>query len=199
MKLLHRKDLFGWSEFNPERNIDFHSVLWVREGGNVMIDPLPLSEHDHVHLQSLGGVEYIIITNSDHCRGAEQIAGDMGAKVFGPAEEESTFPLTCDRWLYDLDEVVPGLIAYRLDGSKTPGELALLLEKETLITGDLIRCHVAGELCMLPEAKLIDYHKAVHSVKQMAALPGIKAVLTGDGWPVFNHGSEALHRLARSM
>lgn len=199
MKQLHRKDLFGWSEFNPDRNIDFHSVLWVREGGNVMIDPLPLSEHDHGHLQSLGGVEYIIITNSDHCRGAEQIAGDMGAKVIGPAEEESTFPLACDRWLYDLDEVVPGLIAYRLDGSKTPGELALLLEKDTLITGDLIRCHVGGELCMLPDAKLIDYHKAVQSVKRIAALPGIKAVLNGDGWPLFNHGGEALHRLARSL
>jgi len=199
MKQLHRKDLFGWSEFNPERNIDFHSVLWVREGGNVLIDPLPLSEHDHEHLQSLGGVEYIIITNSDHCRGAEQIAGDMGAKVFGPAEEESTFPLSCDRWLYDLEEVVPGLITYRLDGSKTTGELALLLEKDTLITGDLIRCHVGGELCMLPEVKLIDYHKAVQSVKRMAALPGIKAVLNGDGWPLFNHGGEALHRLARSL
>lgn len=199
MKQLHRKDLFGWSEFNPERNIDFHSVLWVREEGNVLVDPLPLSEHDHGHLQSLGGVEYIIITNSDHCRGAEQIAGDMGAKVFGPAEEESTFPLSCDRWLYDLDEVVPGLIAYRLDGSKTPGELALLLERETLITGDLIRCHLGGELCMLPDAKLSDYHKAVQSVKRMAALPGIKAVLTGDGWPVFNHGGEALHRLARAL
>ena len=35
MKQLHRKDLFGWSEFNKERNLDFHSVLWVREGGNV--------------------------------------------------------------------------------------------------------------------------------------------------------------------
>jgi hypothetical protein len=52
---------------------------------------------------------------------------------------------------------------------------------------------------MLPEAKLKDVLKAIHSVKRMADLPGIKAVLTGDGWPLFNHGSEALHRLARSL
>ncbi|MDP1774645.1 MAG: MBL fold metallo-hydrolase, partial [Methylobacter sp.] len=50
MKLLHRKDLFGWSDFNRERNLDFHCVLWVRDGGNVLIDPLPMSEHDHSHL-----------------------------------------------------------------------------------------------------------------------------------------------------
>ena len=74
MKQLHRKDLFGWSEFNRERNLDFHSVLWVRDGGNVLIDPLPMSEHDHSHLQSLGGVGFIVITNSDHCRDAEHIA-----------------------------------------------------------------------------------------------------------------------------
>jgi len=71
MKQLHRKDLFGWSEFNKERNLDFHSVLWVRDGGNVLIDPLPMSEHDHSHLQRLGGVNFIVITNSDHCRDAE--------------------------------------------------------------------------------------------------------------------------------
>lgn len=199
MKQLHRKDLFGWSEFNPERNLDFHSVLWLREGGNIMIDPLPLSEHDHGHLQSLGGVSAIVITNSDHCRGAELIAAETGALVLGPAEEESTFPLRCDRLIYDLEEVVPGLIAYRLDGSKTPGELALLLEKDTLITGDLIRCHVAGELCMLPESKLSNVKNAVKSIKRLADLPIIKAVLTGDGWPLFNHGGEALHKLARSL
>jgi len=81
MKQIHRKDLFGWSEFNKERNLDFHSVLWVREGGNVLIDPLPMSEHDHSHLQRLGGVNFIVITNSDHCRDAEHIASTTGAAI----------------------------------------------------------------------------------------------------------------------
>ena len=27
MKLLHRDDLYGWSVFDEERNIDFNSVL----------------------------------------------------------------------------------------------------------------------------------------------------------------------------
>ena len=46
MKRLHRNDIYGWSVFDEGRNIDFHSVLWVRPGGNIAIDPLPLSEHD---------------------------------------------------------------------------------------------------------------------------------------------------------
>ncbi|MCX7107895.1 MAG: MBL fold metallo-hydrolase [Methylococcales bacterium] len=199
MKLLHRPDLFGWSEFDAERNLDFHSVLWVRENGNILIDPLPMSEHDHSHLQLLGGVNFIVLTNSDHCRDAEHIANNTGAQIFGPSGEEDTFPIICDRWLHDNEEIVPGLIAYQLEGSKTHGELALLLEHTTLITGDLIRCHIGGELCMLPKAKLTDYHKATQSIKRIADITGIKTVLTGDGWPIFNHGSEALHRLARSI
>ena len=199
MKQLHRKDLFGWSEFNKERNLDFNSVLWVREGGNILIDPLPMTEHDHSHLQRLGGVNFIIITNSDHCRDAELIAKKTGAQIYGPSAAEDTFPISCDHWLHDNEEAFPGLIAFELEGSKTPGKLALLLDHTTLITGDLIRCHVAGELCSLPEAKLVNPPKANQSIKRLAELPNIKAILTGDGWPVFSHGSEALHRLAKSI
>lgn len=199
MKQLHRKDLFGWSEFNKERNIDFNSILWVRDEGNVLIDPLPMSDHDHEHLHKLGGVNFIIITNSDHCRDAEHQVNTTGALLYGPSGEEETFPLLCDRWLHDNEEVFPGLIAYQLSGSKTPGELALLLDHNTLITGDLIRCHTGGELCLLSEAKLGNKKLAIQSVKRLAHLPDIKAVLCGDGWPLFTHGSEALHRLAKSV
>jgi hypothetical protein len=195
MKQLHRKDLFGWSEFNQERNLDFHSVLWVREPGNVLIDPLPLSDHDLTHLQALGGASIIIITNSDHCRDAENIAAQTGATIVGPSGEQKDFPITCDRWISDNEEIVPGLIAYQLEGSKTPGELALVLENNTLITGDLIRCHVAGELCLLPYAKLTDPILALQSAMRLANLSAIDAVLTGDGWPIFNNGSAALKRL----
>ncbi len=198
MKQLHRSDLFGWSDFNQDRNIDFHSVLWLRESGNILIDPLPLSEHDSKHLQALGGASMIIITNSDHCRDAELIALETGATIVGPIAEQDNFPIVCSRWLADEEEIVPGLIAYQLEGSKTPGELALLLDQNTLITGDLIRSHVAGELCMLPDAKITDLALARQSVRRLANLPAIETVLTGDGWPVFKYGSEALTRLLGS-
>ena len=198
MKQLHRKDLFGWSEFNQERNIDFHSVLWVRESGNILIDPLPLSAHDLNHLQALGGASLIVISNSDHCRDAENIAEQTGAKIVGPAGEKDNFPIKCDRWISDNEEIVPGFIAYQLEGSKTAGELAFLLDNNTLITGDLIRCHIAGELCLLPDTKLTNRDLALKSVVRLANLSTIDTILTGDGWPIFNHGSTTLNRLIES-
>ena len=199
MKRLHRSDLFGWSVFNEERNIDFNSVLWQRDKGNVLIDPLPLSIHDAQHLESLGGVKIIIVTNSDLCRSAQEIASKTSAKLYGPQQERQDFPIVCDAWLIDGEELVPGLIAYELDGSKTPGELALVLGGDTLITGDLIRCHQGGELCLLPDGKLTDKPAAIESVKRIVALSGLMAVLPGDGWPIFSQGSDALVRLVDSI
>lgn len=199
MKQLHRKDLFGWSEFNEERNLDFHSVAWIREQGNILIDPLPLSSHDREHLENLGGAGIIVITNSDHIRDSELIAKETGAEIYGPAGERETFSVFCSRWISDNEEIVPGLIAYQVNGSKTPGELALVLEKTTLITGDLIRCHIGGELCLLPNQKLTDRSKAVQSVARIAGFPDIETVLPGDGWPIFSQGGAALIRMFESL
>lgn len=195
MKRLHRPDLWSWSVFDEGRNIDFHSLLWVRPGGNVAIDPLPQSDHDRRHLLSLGGARTIVLTSSDHVRGAVELAAAAGAVVMGPAGEQGGFPIPCGRFLADGDEVVGGLTALALDGSKTPGELALVLDGSTLVTGDLVRAHRGGGLDLLPDAKLADRAAAIASVRRLAALPGIDAVLVGDGWPVFRGGAAALAEL----
>ncbi len=199
MKRLHRPDLYGWSTFDTDRNLDFHSVLWVRDGGNVLVDPLPLSGHDAAHLRELGSAAVIVITNSDHVRDAAPLAEAIGARMVGPAGERESFPVECAQWVSDGDEIVPGLRVFALDGSKTPGELCLLLDGTTLITGDLIRAHEGGRLCMLPDPKLSDRATAVASIKRVAATAGIETVLPGDGWPIFRAGGEALSELAAAL
>ena len=199
MKRLHRDDLFGWSVFDESRNIDFHGLAWVRGDGNVLVDPVPMSEHDEAHLRELGGAATIVLTNSDHVRDAPALAARFGARILGPTGERERFPIRCDDWLDQDDAVVPGLIAHVLAGSKTPGEIALTLEGTTLITGDLIRAHEGGRLCLLPDAKLTEPAQARASARRLAALPGIDAVLVGDGWPVFRHGALALRELVDSF
>ena len=199
MKRLHRDNLFGWSVFDESRNIDFHGLAWIRDGGNVLVDPVPMSAHDEAHLRELGGAATIVITNSDHTRDATALAEKFGASILGPLGEQDGFPVRCDGWLGQDDTVVPGLIAHAVAGSKTPGELALTLEGTTLVTGDLIRAHEGGRLCLIPGAKLSDPAAARASVRRLAALPGIEAVLVGDGWPVFRHGAQALRELADSL
>jgi hypothetical protein len=199
MKALQRADLFGWSRFDESRNLDFNGVLWVRPEGNVAFDPMPLGEHDTRHLEALGSVAHIVITNSDHTRDAAALKARTGAVVYGPRAEREALSGLCDEWLGDGDEPLPGLRVLELSGSKTPGELALVLDGTVLITGDLIRAHAGGRLDLLPVPKLSDVSAAHASLRRLADLDGMEAVLVGDGWPVFRDGQRLLKELAGSV
>lgn len=191
MKQTHNSDVFTWSSFDEARNVDFNGYAWIRPGGNVLIDPMPMGAHDRAHLDALGGAAWIVVTNSDHTRDAAALATALGAKVAGPAAERGAFE--ADRWLDDGDEVVPGLRVHTLEGSKTPGELALRLG-DTLFFGDLVRGHSGGRLNLLPAAKLTDERRARSSVRRLIT-DDVSAVLVGDGWPCFVDGAARLREL----
>jgi hypothetical protein len=200
MKRLHRRDLYCWSVFNERLDIDFNSFAWVHERGNVLVDPLPLSAHDRQHLKDLGGAAWIVVTNSYHVRAAKELAAEFGARIAGPSAEQKDFPMRCDRWLREGEEVHPGLRVLELDGSKTPGELALVLEDTTLIAGDLLRSHRAGELMLLKhEQGLQDTAKAVASLRKVLSFQRLEALLLGDGWCVFRDGRRQLEEFLNGL
>jgi glyoxylase-like metal-dependent hydrolase (beta-lactamase superfamily II) len=196
MKRLHRPDLFTWSTYDVGQQVDFNGFLWQRQGGNVVVDPVPLADHDRRHLAELGGVTRIVITNSSHVRAARELAAWTGAALLGPAAERSTFPIACGGWLADGDEPVPGFAVRELDGSKTEGELALVLEETTALFGDVVRAHRAGALMLLPAAKLRDPVRALESLRRFRRLhPRVEHVLVGDGWCAFRNGGALLDEL----
>jgi glyoxylase-like metal-dependent hydrolase (beta-lactamase superfamily II) len=196
MKRLHRPDLFSWSIYDVGQQVDFNGVLWKREGGNVLVDPPPLAPHDEKHLAELGGAAWIVITNSTHVRGAGEIASRTGARLLGPAGEREGFPIPCERWLKEGDEPFPGLCVRELKGSKTDGELALVLDETTAVFGDLVRAHQAGALMVLRREKLRDPAAAIDSVRRFRSLhPRIEHVLVGDGWCAFRNGGVLLDEL----
>jgi glyoxylase-like metal-dependent hydrolase (beta-lactamase superfamily II) len=196
MKRLHRPDLFTWSVYEPEQQVDFNGVLWKRDGGNVLVDPPALAPHDEKHLSELGGAGWIVITNSMHVRGAREIASRTGARLLGPSGERGGFPVACERWLRDGDEPFPGLVVRELQGSKSEGELALVLGDTTALFGDLVRAHGAGSLMLLRRDKLRDPAAAVASVRRFRSLhPRVEHVLVGDGWSAFRNGGALLDEL----
>ena len=74
-----------------------------------------------------------------------------------------------------------------------------MIDGSTLVTGDLVRAHEGGRLTTLPAPKLRDAALAAASVRRLAALPGIDAVLVGDGWPIFRGAGDALRELSESL
>ena len=120
MKRLHRRDLWCWSIFAQDLDIDINAFLWTRSGGNILVDPLPMSAHDRAHLAKLGGAAWIVITNRDHVRGARELAAELGCRVAGPAADRGEFPMRCDAWLSEREPLFEDWRVFELDGSRTP-------------------------------------------------------------------------------
>ena len=91
MKALHRPDLFAWTRFDEARDIDFHGYAWIRADGNVLVDPLPMSAHDLAHLERLGGVSTIVVTNSDHVRATLKPPSASVRRRVGPSPSVMDF------------------------------------------------------------------------------------------------------------
>ena len=119
--------------------------------------------------------------------------------IYGEEEKTENEPLKILGQITNGDEPISGIEIFSFNGSKTPGELAVLIDETTLITGDLIRAHEGGCLCIIPDAKLKNKDLAVKSIKRMASIKKIQAVIPGDGWPVFNQGHEALFELSEKL
>lgn len=200
VKRLHRRDLWCWSEFNEDLDIDFNGFAWIRDAGNVLVDPPPMTPHDREHLRKLGGAALILLTNSFHVRGAPELAAEFGAKIYGPSAEREEFPAPCAAWLRDGDEPVPGLFTFEMDGSKTPGELAFVLGDHTVLFGDLVRAHRADELMLLrPEQGLADRAKAADSIRRLLEFKTLQAILVGDGWCIFRDGFKRLADFVKTL
>lgn len=204
MKSLHRPDLFAWSSFDDSRNVDFTGHLLVVDGGpNVAFDPMPLSEHDLAHVDQLGGVDWVLISNADHVRDTAAFCARWDAKVAAPAAERdrSEFAgLPVALWLQPDEGLTFGVHCLGMRGSKTAGELAFLLPGgDTLLCGDLVRGQRAGSLNLLPDPKLGDKAAAIASVQALAERGDIEAVLVGDGQSIFRDGAARLRELASSL
>lgn len=201
MKTLHRPGFYGWSGYDEARDIDFNGLCLVRPEGNVLVDPMPMGSHDVAHLLRLGGAAWVVLTTSDHTRAVRDLVGITGARVAAPAAERGAAALEgieVERWLDEAHELVAGVRVLALHGSKTPGELALLVDGHTLVCGDLVRSHRAGHLTMLPEAKLAHREAAVASVRRLAELE-VEAVLVGDGTCAWRDGRARLVELVAAL
>ena len=203
MKSLHRSDLFAWSSFDQSRNVDFNGTYWQRKEGGILFDPMPPSEHDIAHIESLGGASWILLTNADHVRAAAELAAHFGASIAAPAAERDNpayASLDVKKW-FAADEILGcGIRPLPMAGSKTSGEVAFLLPGgDTLVTGDLIRGQHAGRLNILPDAKLSDRAAALAAVSSLLDLPHLSSVLVGDGQSIFRDARARLSELAAEL
>jgi uncharacterized cupin superfamily protein len=200
-------NVYAWSHWQPDRKMFFTSHLLVREGGNVVVDPLPLDEHDQAEIAALGGVATILLTNRDHQRDAGGMRKRFGARILSSRTEADLFELAVDGVFecavpaiassrsHARTQVLPGISAFALEGAKTPGEVAFVLDEHAAaIVGDALLGVPAGALAFLPDSKLADPQALALSLRRLWSLR-LKALLLGDGASLFSGVDETLGAL----
>ena len=192
MKRMIFDDLYCWSIFSEMRQVDFNGHLWVRSEGNVLIDPVPMIDSDLKQLNKLGGAAWIIITNRDHEREAEEFKRRTCAKIAVHQADADVLSVKADRTIVDGEEIVPGLQAIHLPFGKSPGEIALHFpEMQIILSGDIIVGDPIGHLSLLTDEKLESPKRAALALRKILALP-FDAILVGDGHSVLQDARQRL-------
>jgi uncharacterized cupin superfamily protein/glyoxylase-like metal-dependent hydrolase (beta-lactamase superfamily II) len=203
MKQTILERLHMWSAFQPDRGIDFNAFFWIRrDGGNVLIDPLPLEIAEIDFIRRKGGVRWILVTNSDHWRATGALREAFRAEVYAPAPERERLEREHrrpDQW-YDAGGGLPAVLRDEMQvlpirGGKSPCEMAFYLKSlRALVFGDIVRSQVAGRLTLLQDDKLSDKASVLDSLRRAIPLP-FDAILVGDGDCVFHDARETFFRM----
>ena len=198
MQALAIPGAFAWSVWQPDRNVFFNSHFFQRDGGNVVIDPLVASDAELAHMESLGGVSLVIVTNRDHERKARDLAARFGAKVAASRGDAPLLSVPVDIMLEAGDEPFDGASVLAFEGLKSPGEIALSLPKHrAALVGDALWGDPAGTVRMLPDDKLIDASRAVLSLRQLWALR-LEILLVGDGQSLMRDADHVIGEFLQS-
>jgi uncharacterized cupin superfamily protein len=169
-----------WSAWQPERGMNFNSYLFERGDGCVAVDPLPLDDASLQHIERLGGVQTIVITNPDHVRASATFQERFGARVVDKFEEGQ--------------EVFAGAYAVMIPFGKT-NEVALHLPAaKAAVVGDALIGSPAGAVSLLPDEKLQDPQRFIFALRRLWALQ-LQTLLLCDGQPVFSGADSAIGTL----
>ena len=170
MKRLSVESFYSWSVFSEPRQIDFSGHLWVRDEGNVVIDPVAISDSDLTHLMELGGAAFIVATNRDHARMSVFFKEQTGAEFVAHEEDAPSFSFAIDRRVVDGEEIVPGMEVVHLRYGKSPGEIALVWpDLRTAFVSDLVWGGPSGSLSFLPDETLADPPRAAVELRKLLA------------------------------
>lgn len=192
MKRLIFEDIYSWSVFSEARQIDFNGHLWVRDDGNIAIDPVAMCDADRAQFEQLGGAKWIVITNRDHEREVAAFQEWTGAEVIVHEADADLLEIKPSRTISDGETIVPGLQAVHLPFGKSPGEIALYFpQKNAILFGDIVAGEPMGRLTLLADDKLEDAPKAAMQLRKVLALR-FNAVLVGDGHSLFRDGRQEL-------
>ena len=196
-------NVYRWSEFSDEKQLNFNGYYLVHYGESIIIDPAFLSNSDLQDLKNLivknleSPLRAILLTNVHHERMSKTIKEVFNIPVYIHKDDAALLEFGPDHTFQDHDKLFCELKVIHLENQKSPGESAFYLEdKKTLFVGDALIGKVPGKLNLLPPEKFSDINEARKSLQVLRNID-FDDLLLGDGDSIIGKGKEALEEFLR--
>ncbi len=196
--------IFTWHEFSEEKQLNFNGYLIISEGESVLIDPPRMTDKDFSELESLAGknskhpLQAILLTNVHHERECDEVRKKLNVPVLINEKDEAGLEGKADKTFADGDTLPGGLMTFKFESQKSPGESAFFLkEKGIMILGDALIGKVPGKLNMLPPDKYRDPKMAKKGLSKILDYE-FESLLVGDGEPILKDAREAVKTFLES-
>ena len=183
-------NLFRWSEFSDEKQLNFNGYYLANREESVIIDPPGLNNDGMSELKkrvadhARSPLKAILLTNVHHDRASLKFKEVFHIPIYIHDNDKDLLDFTPDHTFKDDEILFCGLKVIHLKNQKSPGESAFLLEdQKQLFVGDALIGKTPGELSLLPPEKYKDIHTAKEALKVLQSL-NIDDLLLGDGEPI---------------
>lgn len=193
-------DIFTWSEFSEEKQLNFNGYYLAHRGESVIIDPPVLTAEGFNELKTLVEkndlcpLKGILITNAHHERSSHTLREAFGVPVLINEKDKDLLEHSSTRTFSDGDELFCGLKVINLENQKSPGESALLLsDRKILIVGDALIGKVPGKVNLLPPDKYKDIQKARKGLEILTHFD-FEVLLVGDGEPILKNAKATVRK-----
>lgn len=180
-------DIFTWSEFSEEKQLDFNGYYIARQGESVLIDPPELDEAGLHELSALVAknsdcpLKAIFLSNVHHDRMSRQLKDKFSIPICIHEKDKALLEFSADKTFADGETGPCGLKVIHLNHQKSPGESAFLLpDIKTLIVGDALIGKIPGKVNLLPAEKYSDIQQAKDSLRILSE-HDFDTLLVGDG------------------
>jgi len=189
-------NIWEWSWFSEEKQLNFNGHLLTVGEHRILVDPPPMTASDISFARQGGPVDYIIVTNRDHAREADQLREEFHCTVMVPELDAKEMSLTIDKTCKDGELLPGGIWVVQLAHQKSPGESALFLDtgKGILIVGDAIIGHPEGALRLLPPEKYADIGQAREGLCRLLKY-NFDSLIVGDGTSIVTGAKPILEQM----
>lgn len=191
-------NLFRWSEFSDEKQLNFNGYYLVNREEAVIIDPSDLSDEGISELKGRvadhagNPLKAVLLTNVHHDRASLKFKETFHIPIYVHENDKDLMDFTPDHTFKDDEILFCGLKVIHLKEQKSPGESAFLLEdRNQLFIGDALIGKTPGKLNLLPPEKYKDIQKAREALKVLKSL-NFDDLLLGDGEPIQGGAKKAL-------